>query len=365
MLYDIFGNLSIIDKDELDNAHTSKYNGRYIVKDDTKSNSSLTVEIISTPSYAKQTYTDVKENETVQYYRIWYNNHWSDYIYNITREFNDQKEHEGIPKKPQIQVIVESNVEGNKYNDKPLRDVIARKAQSAELNNKLRLDANNGYNGNNTLTFDAIYIRNDLHLKDPTNGSREYSINLDGIPRFLRIYGGRGRVRFGHEWNTRNLICTGNDGNVYAETFQANMESVVRYDYFYYKDRRNWKAHYNYPFDPGDGSANPGEDPNWKTNLVNSGRGTRTEPSNGGGFRAPDDARDIIVQQYENTNNEVSSCPIYFAVHGPSYSIKGAHYRTMMDEFNARYIAEEKRLIRDYGFSYWSQDIVWVKVYYR
>lgn len=365
MIYNIFGNLSRITKDELDSAYLPKHNGRYMIEDNNEYTSSFTVEIISTPSYAKQVYTKVKENETVQYYRIWYNNTWSDYIYNITREFNENKEYEGIPSKPQVRTIIESNIEGNKYNDRPLRDAINRKARNDELRNKLRLDINNEYNPNNVLTFDAITIRHDLHLKDPNNGTREYSINLDEVPRFLRIFGGRGRAVFGHIWNAKSFICTGNDPTVYAETFQTNMENTIRYDYFYYKDRRNWRAHYNFPFDPGDRSANSGDDPNWKRNIVNNGLGTYTEPSNGGGFRAPDDARDIIVQQYENTNNEISSCPIYFSVHGPSYSIRGAHYRTLRDEFNARYIAEEKRLIRDYGFSHWSQDVVWVKVYYR
>jgi len=364
MKYNIFGNLSVIEESKLDHAYTTEYNGRYIIKTNNSEDSSYTVEIISTPSYAKQIYTKIKESETIQYYRIWYDNHWSDYIYNITREFNEQKEHEGIPSRPQVETIIKSRIEGNRYNDAPLRNAISRKARNAELGNKLRLDDNNGYNGNNVLTIDNIVIRHDLHLRDITNGSREYSINLDQVPRFLRILGGRGRVRFGHEWNRRVLLCTGNDPNIYLEKFSINMENLVGYDYFYYKDRRYWKAFYNYPFDPGDKSANPDDDPGWKHALVNSGRGTFTEPSNAG-FRAPDDGRDIIVQQYENTNNEISSCAIYFSIHGPSYSVKGAHYRTLKDEFNARYIAEEKRLIRDYSFESWSQDVVWVKVYYR
>lgn len=361
----IFGNLSKVNKSDLDNYYKIEHNGRYIVIENNNGNSSLTVEIIATPNYAKQIYSNIKEKEVIQYYRIWFNNKWSDYIYNITREFHEEKEREGLPDRQQVQKIVESRVEGNRYNDRPLRDAIGRKARYDELRNKLRIDANNDYNGNNTITFHRLVVHNDLHLRDITNGSREYSINLDQVPRFLRIHGGRGRVRFGHEWTARSFICTGNDPNVYIEKFQTNMETGVSTDYFYYKDRRYWKAHYNYPFDPGDRTGNPGDDPNWKHTLVNTGRGTRTEPSNGGGFRAPDDSRDIIVQQYENTNNEISSCPIYFCTHGPSFSIRGAHYRTLLDEFNARYIAEEKRLIRDYGFGYDSQDVVWVKVFYR
>lgn len=365
MKINIFGNLSKINEKDLDNYYLPEHNGRYVVMKNNTGDSSLTLEVIATPLYAKQIFTNVKNDETIQYYRTRINNKWSAYIYNITREFHDNKEREGIPSQPQIQRIVESRIEGNKYNDTRLRQAIGNKARVEELRYKLRIDANNEWNPNNVLTFDAITIRHDLHLKDPTNGGREYSINLDQVPRFIRIHGGRGRVRFGHEWNARNLICTGNDANIYAEIFNVTGEQVTRVDYLYYKERRRWKAHYNYPFDPGDRSANGGDDPGWKNNILNNGLGTRTEPSNGGGFIAPNDGRDIIVQQYENTNNEISSCPIYFAIHGPAYSIKGAHYRTLGEEFNARYIDTEKKLLREYGFSYWSQDVVWVKVYYR
>lgn len=365
MIINIFGNLSKINEKDLDNYYLPEHNGRYIVVKNNKGDSSFTLEVIATPLYAKQIYTNVKDDETIQYYRTRINNKWSAYIYNITREFHENKEREGIPDQSQIQNILESRVEGNKYDDTKIRKAIANKARTDELRNKLRIDSNNDWNVNNVLTFDAVVIRNDLHLKDPSNGGREYSINLDQIPRFLRIHGGRGRVRFGHEYNRRNIICTGNDANAYAEIFNITGEQMVRSDFLYYKERRRWKAHYNFPLDPGDRNANDGNDPGWKNNILNNGLGTRTEPSNGGGFIAPNDGRDIIVQQYENTNNEISSCPIYFAIHGPSYSIKGAHYRTLGDEFNARYIDNEKKLIRDYSFSYWSQDVVWVKVYYR
>ena len=365
MYTQIFGNMSKVDKNDLDKYYLPEHSGRYIIINKTHDNSSFTVEVIATPTYAKQVYTEVKEFETVQYYRLWYNNKWSAFIYNITREFNEQKEREGIPSQQQIETIVEEKIKGIKFDDKALLEEIKKKVKKGELNNKLRKDTHNEWNPNNEITFQRLFIRHDLHLRDISNGSREYSININGDPKFLRIYGGRGRVKFGSNTVNRVLLCTGNDQNIYTEHSDVGGENIIRGDRLYYRYRRFWKAHYNFPFDPGDKSANAGADPGWKNGLVNSGRGTRTEPSNGGGFRAPDDARDIIVQQYENTNMEVSSCIIYFAVHGPSFSIKGAHFRTLGDEYNARYIAEEKRLIRDYGFSYWSQDVVWVKVYYR
>ena len=400
MINTIRGSLIEIDNlSKLDDLYLEKDNGMYILNNNGTLDINFLYEVIASKNICKQIrfkfsgYDSTNSNEDLINERYRINNIWTPWFgrstFNRPDKYNDDTHKVNITDNIVDKDIVKKKDE-LRYDPKPLENIINNYVDRSELDRKLPLKRNNVRNGNNHLYFtrdirinDGLKFENldpNWHnpLKMTYNGRPGYFVMLthgntagldfnDCMPRNgLDGWAGNCYVLYGGRQVREILIGTGNEDRLWVDYFNGEtgvgwMKSAIEWDF-------EWKSFWTF-----------GEP------------GTQTEPANGG-FRAPDWAREILVQQVSNQHERHSVRTFWFNARGHDVSCIGTSnphvdknfydfyagyggYRPNLEGgvnkyrhhegFNCRYEAGAKTLRRNYGFPAETQGVHWSKVWYR